>query len=295
MAYTVIGAPTTAGSHNAGQETAPRVLREAGLIEALIGRGLEVKDAGDTPQMTYRPQGVGVVPRDLARVTEQAAAVARAVVEIVADGRVPIVLGGDCSIEVGVVAGLLAAGRDPVLAYFDGDLDLSTPAGSTSGVLDSMVLAHLLGLADTSLSRLGPRFPLLAAERVLAVGFHPVEASPEHLTWLESSPVTALPVTELDGSQGQIRAALRRLPDGGPVLVHFDVDVIDSGDFPLGNFPRFERATQRASGPPNPDWMLKNASRRMKRTSSPGADARARTWNRSEASALLAATSIRHR
>ena len=238
MAYSVLGAPTTAGSHNAGQETAPRALREAGLIEALTARGLEVKDAGDTPQMTYRPQGVGVVPRDLTRVTEQAEAVARGVAEIVADGRVPIVLGGDCSIEVGVVAGLLAAGRDPVLAYLDGDLDLSTPADSDSGVLDAMVLAHLLGLADTSLSRLGPRFPLLAAERVLAIGFHPVESSPAHLTWLESSAVTALPVTELDGSRGQVRAALRRLPDG-PVLVHFDVDVIDSGDFPLANFPHF--------------------------------------------------------
>jgi arginase len=26
---------------------------------------------------------------------------------------------------------------------------------------------------------------------------------------------------------------------GGPVVVHFDVDVIDSGDLPLGNFPHY--------------------------------------------------------
>ncbi|SHN29871.1 arginase family protein [Cryptosporangium aurantiacum] len=239
MAFSVLGAPTTAGSHNAGQETAPRVLREAGLLDALKARGLDVHDAGDTPPMAYQPQGVGVVARDLARVTEQAAAVARGVAAIAREGRVPLVLGGDCSIEVGVVAGLIDAGRDPVLAYFDGDLDLSTPADSTSGVLDSMVLAHLLGLADTGLSRLGPRFPLLAPDRVLAVGFHPVEASPAHHAWLKSSAVTALPVTELDGTASQIRAAVDPLAARGPVLVHFDVDVIDSGDFPLANFPHF--------------------------------------------------------
>jgi arginase len=239
MAYTVLGAPTTAGSHNAGQETAPRALREAGLLKALAGKGIDVTDAGDTPVTPYRPQGIGVAARDLERVTGAARAVAEGVAAIAGQGRVPLVLGGDCSIEVGVVAGLVAAGQDPVLVYLDGDLDLSTPDGNNWGVLDSMVLAHLLGLADNGLARLGPRFPLLTPERVLAVGFHPVEATAAHLDWLAASKVTALPVTSLDGSERQIRSALQGLPDGGPVVVHFDVDVIDSGDFPLANFPHF--------------------------------------------------------
>jgi arginase len=228
MRYTVLGAPTTAGSHNAGQERAPRALREAGLIEALRAKGLDVDDAGDTPYTAYEPQGVSVRVRDLERVTEQAKAVAAGVAKIAAEGRTPIVLGGDCSIEVGVVSGLLSAGKKLVLAYFDGDLDLSTPEDTSSGVLDTMVLSHLFGLADTSLARIGPRFPLLDPGR-----------AHEHLDWADKSPMRVLPVTELDGSQRQIRDALRLLPDGSPVLVHFDLDVIDSGDFPLANFPHF--------------------------------------------------------
>jgi arginase len=236
---TILGAPTTAGSHNAGQEKAPRALREAGLVEALTRRGLEVKDAGDTPVAVYRPQGVGVSPRDLGRVTKQASAVAWRVAAIASGGSLPLVIGGDCSITVGVVSGLLTAGLDPVLAYFDGDLDLSTPATSDSGVLDSMVMAHLLGLADTSLARVGPRFPLLTTDQILAVGYHPVEASGSQRAWAVTNGLTTLPVTELSrpGAQDQVGEALARFT--GPVLVHFDVDVIDGGDFPLANFPHF--------------------------------------------------------
>ncbi|TQS39625.1 arginase family protein [Cryptosporangium phraense] len=235
MRITLLGAPTTAGSHNAGQEDAPAALRAAGLADALRRQGVSVEDSGDTPATPYRPLGVGLASRDLDRVTAQAAAVADGVAQAVADGHVPLVLGGDCTITAGVVAGALRAGLDPALAYFDGDLDLSTPADSGSGVLDSMVLAHLLGNADNSLARLGPRFPMLAPDRVLAVGFHPVEASTAQLAWAEASGLHLLPVTRLT-DPASVRKAL---PDDGPVIVHFDLDVIDSGDFPLANFPHF--------------------------------------------------------
>ncbi len=39
---------------------------------------------------------------------------------------------------------------------------------------------------------------------------------------------------------GTARRALAALaPSTGPVVVHFDVDVVDSGDLPLGNYPHY--------------------------------------------------------
>jgi arginase family enzyme len=40
-----------------------------------------------------------------------------------------IVLGGDCTITLGVLAGLQRAEPDAGLVYFDGDADLGRPAG----------------------------------------------------------------------------------------------------------------------------------------------------------------------
>jgi hypothetical protein len=47
--------------------------------------------------------------------------------------------------------------------------------------------------------------------------------------------------TSTQPARGQPRAAARAIEAvaaaSGPVVVHFDVDVIDSGDLPLANFP----------------------------------------------------------
>jgi len=72
-----------------------------------------------------------------------------------------VVLGGDCTITLGVLAGVQRHAPDAGLLYFDGDADLATPATTSSGVLDAMGAAHLLGLADNPLARLGPHFPML--------------------------------------------------------------------------------------------------------------------------------------
>ena len=56
--------------------------------------------------------------RDVDRVVEVARGVASEVAAIRADGRLPLVLGGDCTITLGALAGF----GDGGLVYFDGDL-----------------------------------------------------------------------------------------------------------------------------------------------------------------------------
>jgi len=47
--------PTSAGSHNPGQEKAPAAWRAAGLIGELQAAGLDVEDRGDLEATPYRP------------------------------------------------------------------------------------------------------------------------------------------------------------------------------------------------------------------------------------------------
>src|SRR4029077_17796193 len=51
----VLGVPTSAGSHNPGQDRAPAAGRAVGLIGALEAAGLDVEDRGDLPATPYRP------------------------------------------------------------------------------------------------------------------------------------------------------------------------------------------------------------------------------------------------
>jgi arginase len=168
--------------------------------------------------------------------------VADLVAEVAAGGSVPLVIGGDCTITIGVVAGLQRERPDIGLFYFDGDADLATPDTTMSGVLDAMGIAHLIGLADTELARLSSRVPMLADDRLVLFGIDESDPETFHQTVLDTRPglrrfadraVRADPA----GTATAALSALRAASDG--VVLHFDVDAVDSGDLPLANYPHY--------------------------------------------------------
>jgi arginase len=236
----LLGVPTSAGSHNAGQERAPDAFRSAGIVTQLASRGVEVLDFGDLETATHRPTPREAGVRDASRVVQVAAQTRDKVAEIAAAGYQPVVLGGDCTITVGVVAGLSAT-RSVGLLYFDGDADLNTPELSGSGILDTMGITHLLGGGVRELAGLGHRRPLLDSDQLALVGFDPGELDTAQWQSLVSQQLTAIPAALLrsqpDESVGRALAHLSAAAES--VVVHFDVDVIDTGAFPLANFPHF--------------------------------------------------------
>jgi arginase len=90
---------------------------------------------------------------------------AAAVAAARADGDVVVLLGGDCTLVLGAVAGLRRqeqASSEVGVFYLDGDADLDTQQEGW-GVLDSCGVAHLLGDGDPQLAALRPGAPLLDA------------------------------------------------------------------------------------------------------------------------------------
>lgn len=241
----LLGVPTSAGTHGPGQERAPWALRRAGLARRLAAAGITVHDEGDLPLAMYRAAVPDPRQRDLDGVVTVARRVAGKVQELLGRGMTPLVLGGDCTITLGVVAGFARHGDDLGLLYFDGDADLSTPATTGSGVLDSMVVAHLLGEGAPELAGLGPRVPLLPADRLLLFGYDdPDDLGEAQQALLARHAPAAWPAARIREVPGGPRAAavdaLAELEArAGTVVVHFDVDVVDSGDLPLANFPHF--------------------------------------------------------
>ena len=237
----VLGVPTSAGSHNPGQDKAPAAWREAGLTGALRAAGLDVEDRGDLPAEPYRPVEPAGGLRDAERVAGIAQRVAASVAEIRAAGRLPLVLGGDCTITLGVLAGSPPGG----LVYFDGDADLHTPERTDSAVADTMGMTHMLGGGSPRLARLGSRYPLLDPGQVVLFGFDPAELDTFQWTELASRHLYAAPAPAVRADPaGQARQALAYLDRRcDSYLVHFDVDVLHTGAFPLANFPHFAGLT----------------------------------------------------
>jgi arginase len=123
----VIGVASSAGTHHAGQELAPQALREAGLLDRLRSAGLSVDDLGDMVTEVFAVDHGEPTRRNLRAVVHVARAVADLVAEVDAHGSILLVIGGDCTITVGVVAGMQRRRPRIGLFYFDGDADLSTP------------------------------------------------------------------------------------------------------------------------------------------------------------------------
>jgi len=242
MNFGLIGVPSSAGAHGPGQEKAPSALRTAGLLGALREAGLDVEDLGDLPLARFAPDRAERKRQSQSQVVKVARQVADAVASAVERELIPIVLGGDCTITLGVVAGLLRHQPDLGLIYFDGDADLTTPETTRSGIFDSMGVAHLIGAGDPDLAHIGPRFPLLEQDRIILFGFHPYEIEPDESRVLASSPMAKYPVTSMDGRPVELAAQARaRLEERArAIAVHFDVDVMDSAEIPLADWPHYD-------------------------------------------------------
>ena len=151
-------------------------------------------------------------------------AVAATVAEAAGRGERPAVLSGDCTTSLGTVAGLQRAGIDPAIVWFDAHGDVQTLETTTSGYLGGIPLRMLVGYRPELLATsLGLR--PVGEERVVLVDARDLD--PPEVEYLQRAPIRRCGVADLrDGP----------LPDG-PLYLHLDLDVVDSGELPGLRFP----------------------------------------------------------
>lgn len=235
--WSVLGAPSSAGAHTPGLEQGPAALRAAGLVNDLRAGGLDVDDRGDVPGFRWRPDPGRTNGQNAPAVAAVAEDVAAGVAAILADGRTPLVLGGDCSITVGVMAGFARAGLEPGLLYMDGGPDLFTPETRPNGNLDAMGVAHLLRLPGY-LSEVASVGPPLTPDRIVSYGDALLEDAPDH----ERELLAELAITRISAVDvhRDVHAAAARAVAAVPgpsFVLHFDVDVLRFADMPIADVP----------------------------------------------------------
>lgn len=233
----IIGTPSSAGAYAPGQEQAPAALRQAGLLTRLSDAGREVVDYSDSPLFRWRPDRANRYAQNASAVRDAIIATAGRVQAATAAGQIPLVLGGDCTVGIGTVSGMLAADPERLgLIYFDLHADLNTPDSVPDGALDWMGMAHLFDepAALPELRQIGPRTPLLTAEQVVVFGHSHARATPWEREVIACRHVRTVPVADVAAApEAAAHAALALLPGVDHLLIHFDVDVIDFVDAPL--------------------------------------------------------------
>ncbi|CAM9463112.1 unnamed protein product, partial [Choristocarpus tenellus] len=184
----VIGAPGQYGQPLEGTDKGPQLIREAGLHRSLTALGWRVEETGDVdmtgPVGGADPEVAGGFAHHSKAVGAGCQRLAAAVEAKATQGRFVLTLGGDHSIALGSVAGILRARPESRVLWVDAHADMNTPRSSPSGNMHGMPLAFLMGIADPSTvpgldwmvhgGGLG-RVPLLQPERLAYVGLRDVD------------------------------------------------------------------------------------------------------------------------
>lgn len=230
--WRIIAAPLDSAGADEGEARAPQALLDAGLGFALGSDDLVWLDTAiTTPERDAASGVIGV--DDLRRATR---IVCDAVRDALAAGYRPLVVGGDCALVPGIVAGARRQRPELALAFVDGHLDPYDGRTSPTGEAADMDLAVLTGHGPGGLVPLGSPRPLLPAERIAAIGFR---ENPEELALVDPA-VHRFDAVRLltDGSAETARAAIAAVGPERPLWLHLDVDVIDAEAMPAVSYPQ---------------------------------------------------------
>jgi arginase len=228
---TLIGAPLEEGSGRRGAAMGPAALRIAGVDRALTDLGYDVADAGDVQVVPARDLPNHPKAHHLRTVGAFTRALEAGVYEIAAEGRFPIILGGDHSLSMGTVSGMAryaATQKRPLFVlWLDAHSDFNTPETSPSGNIHGMPVAYYCGQAD--LPDVLPRDrPLVDPRNVFQVGIRSVDAPEREL--IQKHGVNVFDMRSIDemGVAAIMRDILGKVEAANGLLhVSLDVDFLD--------------------------------------------------------------------
>jgi arginase len=229
---TIIDAPIDCSGAGRGEEHAPAALRSAGLVERLRAR-----DAGEADARirdTRRDLDTGVI--GAVEVCRASMAIASRVRDVFEAHECPLVVGGDCTLLLGVFQALP---RGSGLWFVDGHADFFDGESSPTGEAADMDLAILTGHGPAGL--LERDRPLLEPAAVVLLGHRPAELHPEvarENARLDPAihAVTAPEVQGLGATEVGTHAAARLAER--PAWLHLDLDVLDERVLPAVSYPQ---------------------------------------------------------
>lgn len=234
----VIGVPLGFGCGTPGVDLGPAAMRVARLNQRIAQLGYEVRDMGDLrieqPATISQP---GERARHLKEIAAASELIAGEVRKAVEQGELPVILGGDHSVAIGSLSGVVAAVPEPKrpvgLIWFDAHADMNTPETTPSGNIHGMPLAALLGYGPKELTHVAGFAPKLDPAYCAHIGARDIDPPERELirrTGLRFFTMREIDERGMSACMDEAIAIARRAPGGYAVTL--DVDALDPGDAP---------------------------------------------------------------
>jgi arginase len=234
----ILGVPLGFGQSMAGVDLGPSAIRVAGLADRIAQLGYEVHDLDDLE--IERPRSHPAAGEKLKYLTEIHDACERLAAEVarlVDAGELPITIGGDHSIAIGSIAGVVKAFRRRHetlgLIYFDAHADMNTTETTPSGNIHGMPLAALLGFGAPELVNVAGFAPKLDPKMCAHVGARDIDPGEREL--IHRLGMRFFTMREIDerGLNVCMDEAIAIAKQGtAGYCVTFDVDALDPRDAP---------------------------------------------------------------
>ncbi|MBC8014387.1 MAG: arginase [Sporomusaceae bacterium] len=225
----IIGVPLDLGADRRGVDMGPNAIRHAGLRERLQAIGYDVNDTGDitihTPEFC---QPLGEKLKYLDEIERVNTELCRRVHEEIVKGSFPLVIGGDHSIAIGTMSGVLQQKKKIGVLWFDAHGDINTAETSPSGNIHGMSVAVGMGSGHERLTAIGGVEAKLDPKKFVMIGIRDLD--PGERVLLKTLGVTVYTMHEIDmmGMAKVMQEAIHIVSDGTDgIHVSFDMDVMD--------------------------------------------------------------------
>ncbi len=231
QAVSLIGVPTDIGAGHRGASMGPEALRVADLAGALRARGLDVIDRGNLqgPVNPWLPPHEGY--RHLDEVVEWNRLLMHAVGNELAQGRLPVVLGGDHCLAIGSITAVARHCRQNNkklrVLWLDAHADFNTSAITPSGNVHGMPVACLCGHGPTALIGLGGSVPALRSDEIRQIGIRSVDPGEKQLVRECQLDIYDMRYIDEVGMRRAMDEALEGIDAETHLHVSFDVDFLD--------------------------------------------------------------------
>jgi arginase len=228
----LIGAPTDIGAGMRGASMGPEALRVADIGPVLVSHGLDVIDRGNLggPANPWQPPADGY--RHLDAVVAWNLTVHEAVHAELADGRMPILLGGDHSLGIGSISAVARhcreAGKKLRVLWLDAHADFNNNVLTPSGNIHGMPVAVLCGYGPKELVEIGGKVPAISAKWVRQIGIRSVDPGEKRLVHEAGLEVFDMRFIDEEGMRHTMELALATIDSNTHLHVSFDVDFLDA-------------------------------------------------------------------
>lgn len=225
----IIGVAIDLGAGTPGVSLGPAAIRFAGVTERLSNIGYQVEDMGDIVAIKpVSPHTDGTNLKNLDEVARVNNLLCEKVSTAMSANLFPLVLGGDHSIAIGTIAGVLQHKSNLGVIWFDAHGDINTDETSPSGNIHGMPVAVSLGLGHDRLTSIGGTDKKLNTKNIVFIGCRDLDAGERKI--LKELGITVFTMHEIDrlGMTEVMTRAIEIASNGTDgIHVSFDLDSMD--------------------------------------------------------------------